>query len=243
MVDLLGVLWLKRRVMRPQISRNGAPVIARALAISLLLLTVLVLAGMVVEEGLVGGLLSKEWIDQEVRDAGLQGETVFVGIAGLATALALPRHIVSFLGGYAFGFVAGSLLALLGTELGCLISFTFSRVFGRPLAGERFGERARRIEGFLAANPFSMSLLIRLLPVGNNFLTCVAAGLSRVPPLPFLLGSLVGYVPQTLVFALAGSGVEISDLERVAIAALLLVATAVLGRWLYRRYSLSRLAS
>ena len=53
-----------------------------------------------------------------------------------------------------------------------------------------------------------MTLLIRLLPVGNNFATSLAAGVSRVPARPFLLGSLLGYMPQTMVFALAGSGVE-----------------------------------
>jgi uncharacterized membrane protein YdjX (TVP38/TMEM64 family) len=101
---------------------------------------------------------------------------------------------------------------------------------------ERLRARVRRIEDFLARNPFSMTLLIRLLPVGNNFATCLAAGVSRVPAWPFLLGSLVGYAPQTLVFALAGSGIEMGAALRVALAVLLFVVSGAIGIWLYRRY-------
>ena len=81
-----------------------------------------------------------------------------------------------------------------------------------------------------------MTLLIRLLPVGNNFATSLAAGVSRVPARPFLLGSLVGYVPQTFVFALAGSGIEMGANFRVALAVLFFVVSGAIGIWLYRRY-------
>lgn len=209
---------------------------ARPFVSGLLLLATLVTAGLLVEEGLFGQLLSKEWIDHEVRDHGVCGELVFVAVAGVATALALPRHLVSFLGGYAFGFGLGTLLALVGTELGCVLSFYYARTIGRPLVAGRFGERMGRVERFLGANPFAMTLLIRLLPVGNNFATCVAAGLARVPAGAFLLGSLVGYVPQTMVFALAGSGVDIGESMRVVLAAALFLVSGAIGARLYRRY-------
>ena len=107
---------------------------------------------------------------------------------------------------------------------------------GRPLVSVRIRARVRRIEDFLASNPFSMTLLIRLLPIGNNFATSLAAGVSRVPARPFLLGSLVGYVPQTVVFALAGSGVDVGERSRIAIAALFFVVSGAIGIWLYRHY-------
>lgn len=209
---------------------------ARTLVSGLVLLATLVAVGVLVESGLVGEVVSKEWIDRDVRGNGLTGELLFVGMAGVATALALPRQIVSFLGGYAFGFWLGTVLALAGTEVGCALAFFYARLVGRPLAGARLRGRVRRLEDFLAAHPFGMTLLVRLLPVGNNFLTCIAAGLSRVPPLPFLAGSLLGYVPLTMTFALAGSGVEVGATDRIALAAALLVASGLLGMWLYRRH-------
>ena len=202
----------------------------------LVFLATLIAVGYVVESGLLMGLLSEEWIDREVRDNGVRGELLFLAVGGCATAIAVPRHIVSFLGGYAFGFLAGTALALAATVIGCVLVFAYGRAVGRPLVGARLGARVRRIEDFLAANPFSMTLLIRLLPVGNNFATCLAAGVSRVPARPFLLGSALGYIPQTMVFALAGSGIEMGANFRIALAVLFFVVSGAIGIWLYRRY-------
>jgi uncharacterized membrane protein YdjX (TVP38/TMEM64 family) len=207
----------------------------RAFASWLVLLAALVAIGFAVQSGLLGEMVSKEWIDQEVRGEGIAGLLLFVGVSALATALALPRQIVSFLGGYAFGFVTGTLLALAATELGCILTFYFARGLGRPLVSARFGERVKRMEDFLVANTFTMTLIIRLLPIGHNFTTSVVAGLSRVRAAPYLLGSLVGLAPQTVVFALAGSGVELGAVARIAVAVLLFVASGLLGLWLYRR--------
>ncbi len=202
----------------------------------LVFLLTLIAIGYVLESGLLGGLLSEDWIDREVRGKGIPGELLYVAVGGLVTAVAVPRHVVSFLGGYAFGLGLGTALALAATEIGCVLVFFYGRFIGRPLVSERLRARVRRIEDFLAANPFSMTLLIRLLPVGNNFATCLAAGVSRVPARPFLSGSLLGYLPQTFVFALAGSGIEMGASFRVALAVLFFVVSGAIGIWLYRRY-------
>jgi uncharacterized membrane protein YdjX (TVP38/TMEM64 family) len=202
----------------------------------LLVLTALIAIGVVVDTSSWSGMLSPDWIDREVRGSGVAGGLLFVAAGALVTALPVPRSVVSFLGGYAFGLAQSTLLALLAEGLGCLLTFSCGRSFARGLVRRRMGERVRRIEDFLAANTFSMTLLVRLVPVGNNFLTNVAAGVSRVRALPFLLGSLLGYAPKTFVYALAGSGIEAGASQRVALAAAVLVASGALGVWLYRRY-------
>lgn len=202
----------------------------------LLVLAALIALGIIVETGALSGVLSPDWIDREVRGRGLTGALLFVAVGGFATAMAVPRNVVSFLGGYAFGLAQGALLALLAEGFGCLLTFCCGRTVGRRLVRERLGERVRRIEDFLAANPFSMTLLVRLLPVGNNFLTNMAAGVSRVRALPFLLGSLLGYMPKTFVFALAGSGVDTGARLRIALAVAVFLVSGAIGIWLYRRF-------
>lgn len=208
----------------------------RVLVSGLSLMATLIAAGLVIEHGLLGDWMSEVWIDRAVRDHGLSGELLYVCVAGLATALALPRHVVSFLGGYAFGVGLGTGLALVGTEIGCALSFFYARAIGRPLVSARLAARVKRVEDFLAANPFWMTVLIRLIPVGNNFVTNIVAGVTRVPARPFLLGSFVGYLPQTLVFALAGSGVDLGATPRIGIAMLLFVVSGFIGTRLYHKY-------
>ncbi len=50
-----------------------------------------------------------------------------------------------------------------------------------------------------------------------------------MPVAPFLAATLIGYVPQTIVFALAGSGVHVDHTSQVALGALLFLVSAVLG--------------
>lgn len=211
----------------------------KALLPGLVFLATLVAIAWLLESGIALEWLSEDWrgrIDRDVRGRGMAGELLFVAAGGLACALAVPRHVVSFFGGYAFGVGLGALLALIATEIGCVITFAYARLIGRPLVASRFGARAQRIEDFLSANPFAMTLLIRLLPIGNNFATSLAAGVTRVPATPFLAGSLIGYLPQTLVFALAGSGIEAGAGVRVGLAVLLFVVAAAIGVWLYHTY-------
>ncbi len=211
----------------------------KALLPGLVFLGTLVAVAYLLESGLAVEWVSEDWmerIDRDVRGKGVSGEILYLAVGGLACALAVPRHFVSFFGGYAFGVGFGTLLALLATEIGCALTFFYARLIGRPLVAARFGARVRRIDDFLSANPFSMTLLMRLLPIGNNFATSLAAGVSRVPARPFLLGSLLGYVPQTLVFALAGSGIEAGAGARVWLAVLLFFVSAAIGIWLYHHY-------
>ena len=211
----------------------------KALLPGLAFLCTLVAIVYLLRSGLAVDWLSEDWrerIDREVRGKGAAGELLYLAVGGLACAVAVPRHFVSFFGGYAFGVGLGTLLALFATEIGCALTFFYARLIGRPLVSARFGVRVQRVDDFLSANPFSMTLLIRLLPVGNNFATSLAAGVSRVPARPFLLGSFLGYVPQTLVFALAGSGVEAGAGTQIGLAVLLFFVSGAIGAWLYRRY-------
>lgn len=184
-----------------------------------------------------GGLaLDQAWIDREVRGRGLAGELLFLGMGAVTTAIGLPRQIVAFLGGYAFDWLLGTALALLAATLGCALAFGYARVLGRGLVTARLPGLVRRLDAFLDRQPFFMALLIRLLPVGHNLSTNLAAGVSRVRVLPFVAGSALGYLPQTLVFALAGSGVNLDPAWRLGSAVVLFLVSALLGVWLYRRY-------
>lgn len=202
----------------------------------LLLITSLVLLALLLQELEPDHMLSEAWIDSQIRGQGVRGELVFLAMTAVTTALGFPRQLLAFLGGYAFGFALGSVLALSGTLAGSLLAFFYARLLGRSLVQHRFYARVRKLDDFLSGHPFGMALIIRLLPVGNNMVTNLVAGVSSVAALPFLAGSGLGYLPQTLVFALAGSGVHFAPGLRLTLAVLLFLFSSLLGVWLYRRH-------
>ena len=190
--------------------------------------------------GLEGHLTDRQWLMGQVQGHGASGVLLFYGVVTLASALGVPRQLPAFLGGYAFGWFWGTLLVTLGTATACAIDFSVARYLGRDFVLARFGKRAARLDAFLRTGPFRTSLAIRLLPVGHNLLTSMAAGVTSIPALPFVLGSAVGYVPQNLVFAIFGGGVGAeSGLGRglsIGVSVALLAASAWLGLSVYRAY-------
>jgi len=209
---------------------------ARALFKGLFVLGALVFVGFIIRLTQMDVAFNEAWIDSDIRGGGTTGELIFVAVGAAVAAVGMPRQIVSFLGGYAFGFLPGTGLALAATALGCVLTFTYARVLGRDFVKSRFGNRIRRVDDFLSDNPFSMTLLIRFLPAGSNLVTSLAAGVSSVSALAFISGSTLGFIPQTAIFALAGSGTTVDDVYKIALSVVLFVVSGALGYYLYRKF-------
>jgi uncharacterized membrane protein YdjX (TVP38/TMEM64 family) len=198
------------------------------------LLLGLVLAGVVIKTlsgGLNNGLLA-----QYVVGHGIEGEAFFVAGGALLCAVGLPRQAVAFAGGYAFGLKLGFVLAMTAQILGCVVDFFWARAIARDWVRGRLGARLARLDSQLSAQPFMASLTLRLLPVGNNVVLSLLAGISSVGAVPFLAASFIGYVPQTLVFGLLGSGVHVSHSTQIVLGSVLFVLSALLGVVLLRRW-------
>ena len=192
----------------------------------------------------VGLAPGTEWVDRWVLGQGLVGDLVFVAIGAAATAAGAPRQGVAFLGGYALGVVQGTVLSLAAQVLGCALSYLWARAVGRGwaerrLAG-RFGHRLRPLRDVLAGSPFGATLALRLLPVGNNLALNLLAGMAGISLLPFLAGSAIGYLPQTVVFALLGKGIRVDGAWQLGLGIGLFVVSAVIGLMLLRQHQAGR---
>jgi uncharacterized membrane protein YdjX (TVP38/TMEM64 family) len=202
----------------------------------------LLLAGLLLRQ--VGLAPGTDWVDRWVLGQGLLGDLVFVAVGAAATAAGAPRQGVAFLGGYALGVVEGTALALAAQVLGCAISYLWARAVGRRwaerrLAG-RFGHRLRPLRDILAGSPFNATLALRLLPVGNNLALNLLAGMAGIALMPFLAGSAIGYLPQTIVFALLGKGIRVDGAWQLGLGIGLFVVSAVIGLMLLRRHQAGR---
>lgn len=209
---------------------------ARVILKGLVLILSLALLGCLFQRSDLGNSVNEAWIDARVRGHGLDGTLLFLLMGAIFTAIGLPRQVIAFLGGYAFNVGLGTLLGTLAALLGCMLTFAYARFFGKGLLRARLGERAGRFDRFIHEHPVSMTVLVRLLPVGGNLLTNLAAGISSIRSSHFFLGSFLGYLPQTLVFALVGSGVHIAPALKLALAVALFLILGALGAWLYRSF-------
>ena len=173
-------------------------------------------------------------LDLFILGHGPSGALLFVAASAVGCSVGVPRQAAAFAGGYAFGTIGGVLLALVAQAAGCLLDFGWARTVARPWVARRLRGRLARFDAFLAAHPFHAVLTLRLLPVGSNLVLNLVAGASAVKLLPFLLASVLGYVPQTVVFALLGAGVGVSRYMQVGLGTALFIASAALGMVLLR---------
>ena len=189
----------------------------------------------------IGDMLKNTvWFNDHVLGSGPLSVFIFLGVGMIFTAVGLPRQLLGFMGGFAFGVVSGTLLSTLGTGLGCALAAGYARWGGRDLISRKFGHRLNRLDGFLRHKPFKTALAIRFFPLGSNLLTNLAAGISSIPLVSFITGSTIGYIPQNFIFALFGSGMKKESTTGVALSismGVILFAVSIwIGMAVYRSY-------
>ena len=178
-----------------------------------------------------------QWVDfnDRVGAEWYQGKLAYLSAGMLFTAIGGPRQAVAFFGAYFFGLWTGLAVSTLAAGLGCLLAALIARVF-EARARQMIRGRVDIAFEYWRQHPVSTTIIIRLLPVGSNLLTNLAAGVTSVPLAPFVLASLVGYLPQMAVFALMGSGVDVGAGWQVALGIGLFAVLMVAGLWVYGRY-------
>lgn len=160
------------------------------------------------------------------------GIVLFIILAAAACAFGLPRQLVASVASISFGLWGGIVIALAAQLIGCATDFFWARFVAHEWAQRRMSGRLARANQFLTAHPASATLMLRLFPVSSNLAVNLLAGVSTIPALPFLGASLVGYVPQTLVFALVGTGRS----TRLWLGVALFTVSTVFGLWLAKRH-------
>jgi uncharacterized membrane protein YdjX (TVP38/TMEM64 family) len=184
---------------------------------------------------LFGSGSAQNTLTDMLSEGGVRGPAMFLLLATFLTAIGLPRQIPAFVAGYAFGPWYGTAIALVSQVLACSLDFIWARAIGQDFVRRRFGQMLTKIDSTLSAQPFIATLTLRLLPVGSNILLNLAAGLSSVRPFPFLLASTIGFLPQTVIFAVFGQGSAPSHAHMLLLGGAMFAVSALLGLILLRR--------
>jgi len=180
------------------------------------------------------------WIEREVSGRGISGYALFIAAGAILTGVGLSRQVLAFAAGGAFGLVAGTALSLSAEVIGLTMAFLYARYLGRAFVARKFPRRHAQIDAILGYNPFLMTLALRLLPFSSNIVINLAAGVSNVPIVPFIVASAIGHLPQTLVFAMIGSGLTDWLALKSALALVLFAGSIWIGIHLYRGYRRDR---
>jgi uncharacterized membrane protein YdjX (TVP38/TMEM64 family) len=154
----------------------------------------------------------------------------------LATSIGLPRQIAALVAGINLGALLGVIIATLAATLGCLITFAVSRYLLSERITRKYPDKLAKLSTFLGEQTFLKAIVIRILPLGSNFLTNIIAGVSKVSMRAYVSGSFVGFIPQMIIFSLAGSGIRLGAQSELIASGALFVIALLISAYLVKKH-------
>ncbi len=153
--------------------------------------------------------------------------TLYVAVYILQTAFSLPGGaLMTLTGGFLFGSIFGMIFVNIGATTGATLVFLAARYVLRDWVEYKFGERIEPIQAGFAQNAFSYLLTLRLIPAFPFFLVNLVSGLTRIPLRTYVIGTSIGIIPGSFVYAFAGRQLgSINSLTEIASPPVLLAFT------------------
>jgi uncharacterized membrane protein YdjX (TVP38/TMEM64 family) len=137
---------------------------------------------------------------------------LFIGLTSLQTASFLPGDtLMPVIGGLLFGTVAGSALTVAGSTLGATLAFLTARYLLQGWVEQRAGQRVQCLQQGFSRYGVNYLLALRLAPIFPSFVVNLGAGLTHVPLRTYVLTTLLGILPSTVVYAHAAKHVETAN--------------------------------
>lgn len=200
----------------------------------LLLTGALTLGFVALHQGWLGAFTEEELLHELFLHHWGIAWPAFVAVGTVYTALGGPRQVLAFSSGYLLGGWQGALLSTLITGLGAWLTMVVARHAAGDWLRRQYPQRVEALRQLMAEDTWKWVCILRLLPVGSNLATNIVAGLSGLPFRPIVIGSLLGYLPQMLLFAYAGSGLALHNSVHLWISLALLAGSTALGVLLYQ---------
>lgn len=123
--------------------------------------------------------------------------------------LSIPGSVfLTLLGGFLVGWLVGGAAAVMSATTGAIGIFLIARTSVGDALLRRAGARVQRLAEGFRRDAFSYLLFVRIVPVIPFWLTNLASALFGVPLRTFALATMLGLIPGTYAFAVAGSGLD-----------------------------------
>ena len=142
-----------------------------------------------------------------VETSGLLAALVFMAVYIVTVAFSLPgATVLTIAGGFLFGSVWGTVLVIISATLGATVLFSIAKT----TLGDVLRAKARawlpRLEAGFREHALSYLLVLRLVPIFPFFIINLVPAFLGVPLSTFILGTFLGIIPGTFVYATVGAG-------------------------------------
>ena len=142
-----------------------------------------------------------------VETYGIVAALIYMLIYAVAIAFSLPGGaVLTITGGFLFGSLWGTLCVVIAATAGATALFLIAKTsFGDALRAKAGPALQKMQEGF-QEGALSYLLVLRLVPIFPFFLVNLVPAFLGVTLRVYVLGTFIGIIPGTFVFATVGAG-------------------------------------
>ncbi|MBV9521751.1 MAG: TVP38/TMEM64 family protein [Alphaproteobacteria bacterium] len=150
---------------------------------------------------------NREWLTERVGALGAAGPLAFVVLYALLVAASIPgATFLTLVGGFLFGTALGAFCTLVGGTIGATLIFLLARTALGDVLRARAGPAMHRLEAGFRKNALFYLLFLRLVPLFPFFIVNLVPAFLGVPLRAFVIGTAIGIIPGTIIYAGVGSG-------------------------------------
>ena len=148
----------------------------------------------------------------------------------ISVAISFPgASILTLAAGALFGFWNGLTIASLSSTIGATVAFLISRFLFKDFFKKRFHEKYQKINNGMKEKGNMYLFTLRLIPVFPFFLINILMGLTSISIVQFFWVSLVGMLPGTIIFIMAGSELAKIQSTKDILTPSILISLTLLG--------------
>jgi uncharacterized membrane protein YdjX (TVP38/TMEM64 family) len=176
--------------------------------------------------------ISPDEIRSWLRELGLWAPVALLAAYTIRPVILFPLSPFWIASGAFFGWLEGSVWAIVGTLLGAVVSCGLARHLGRAFVENRLGERVGRWARLGPEEGFRTLFLLKLNPIVPDDLINNLAGVSRVSYGTFALATVLGTTPIIFVYTYIGTTVwEIPSPQFWVAVGILTAVTVTMLLW------------
>jgi uncharacterized membrane protein YdjX (TVP38/TMEM64 family) len=178
---------------------------------------------------------------------GFWGPVIYIGLYAIRPLVIFPSTILTLAGGFLFGPVLGVLYTIIASNTSATVAYLVGYYFGKGILKEGASNSLmQRYADRMRSNSFETILVMRFIFLPYDLVNYLA-GFLRIRWVSFITATLLGSIPGTIAFILAGASIEQFDggvpkLNPVTLTAsfVIFIGSLVLSRLFKKREGITK---
>jgi uncharacterized membrane protein YdjX (TVP38/TMEM64 family) len=178
-------------------------------------------------------------VSKFINSYGSFAALIFIAIFSIRTLLVIfPYSILVILGGSIFGPVNGFIYSMVSVFISATLAFFTSRFLGKSHIQRLLKGKVKRLDSQIERHGFKFIFLVRVSVIFPFDVLNYAAGLTKVKYNSFILGTVLGIIPETFSLTYLGHSIK-APLSTSFLLSLLLVLATVMIPLFFKKSKMS----